>query len=122
MVFLEEEDHRREGRVVSLRTGFRELSGRRRMKVIKEIHERFERFFYQEENFNFSPFRRKLKFHIFSCLKFHKFKFFIKNIQTMNFRLKKFKFSDKFFPQLKLSIQTHSYLVFGSGISKFQGI
>ncbi|KAL5124692.1 Phosphoglycerate mutase-like protein AT74 [Glycine soja] len=41
-----------------------------RMKVIKEIYERFRRFFYQEENFTFSPFRRKLKFHIFSCLKF----------------------------------------------------
>jgi len=32
--------------------------------------EHFRRFFYKEENFNFSPFRRKLKFHIFSCLKF----------------------------------------------------
>jgi len=41
-----------------------------KMNIIKEIHECFERFFYQEENFNFSPFRKKLKFHIFSCLKF----------------------------------------------------
>jgi len=40
------------------------------MKVIKEICKRFKRFFYQEENFNFSPFRKKLKLHIFSCLKF----------------------------------------------------
>ena len=42
-----------------------------RMKVIKEIHKLFERFFYQEGNFNFSPFRMKLKFHIFSCLKLY---------------------------------------------------
>jgi len=41
-----------------------------RMKVIKETREHFGRFFYQEENFNFSPFRRKLKFCTFSCLKF----------------------------------------------------
>ena len=41
-----------------------------RMEVRMETHEHFERFFYQEENFNFSPFRRKLKFHIFSYLKF----------------------------------------------------
>ena len=25
----------------------------------------------QEKNFNFSPFRKKLKFHIFCCLKFY---------------------------------------------------
>ena len=31
----------------------------------------FGRFSYQKENFNFSPFKRKLKFHIFSCLKFY---------------------------------------------------
>ena len=49
-----------------------------RMKVMNEIHEHFGTFFYQEENFNFSHFRRKLKFHIFSCLKSKKFKFFIK--------------------------------------------
>jgi len=41
-----------------------------RMNVIKEIRRRFRRFFYQEVNFNFSHFRMKLKFHIFSCLKF----------------------------------------------------
>ena len=40
------------------------------MNVIKEIHEHFLRFFHQEDNFNFSPFRRKLKFHNFICLKF----------------------------------------------------
>ena len=40
------------------------------MKVIKKIRKRFERFFNQEENFNFSPFKRKLKFQIFSRLKF----------------------------------------------------
>ena len=40
------------------------------MKVIKKIRERFGMFLYQEENFNFSPFRKKLKSHIFSCLKF----------------------------------------------------
>ena len=70
-----------------------------RMKVIKEIRKCFRRLLCQEENLNFSPFRRKLKFHIFSCLKFcfkiPKIKFFIKNIQPMNFRLQKFKFSDK---------------------------
>jgi len=48
---------------------FRNFHVEERMKVIKEIHECFRRFFYQE-NFNFSHFRRKLKFHIFSCLKF----------------------------------------------------
>jgi len=77
-----------------------------RMKVIKEIRESFGRFFYQEENFNFSLFRRKLKLHIFSCLnsilKFQKFIFFIKNIQTMNFRLKKFKFSNKLLSSVKI--------------------
>ena len=41
-----------------------------RMKVIKEICQYFRIFLYQEGNFNFSPFKRKLKFHIFSCLKF----------------------------------------------------
>ena len=70
MVFLEEEDHRREGRVASSRTGFRELSGERKDECYKEIGERFRRFLCQEENFNFSPFRRKLKLHVFSCLKF----------------------------------------------------
>ncbi|KAL3033161.1 hypothetical protein AAZX31_02G122100 [Glycine max] len=54
-----------------------------RMKeVIKEIRKHFRRFLYQEENFNFSLFRKKLKFHIFNCLNFYfkipKFKFFIK--------------------------------------------
>ena len=29
-----------------------------KMNVIKEIRERFKRFFYQEETFNFSPFKR----------------------------------------------------------------
>ena len=52
-----------------------------RMKVIKETREHFGRFFYQEENFNFSPFRRKLKFCTFSCLKFC-FKFFVKKYQN----------------------------------------
>jgi len=42
----------------------------KRKKVIKKMHELFGRFFHQEENFNFSSFRRKLKFYIFSCLKF----------------------------------------------------
>ena len=51
------------------------------MKVIKKIHKQFGRFFYQKENFNFSSFRRKLKFDIFSCLKFQKFKFFIKKFK-----------------------------------------
>ena len=49
---------------------FENFQVKERMKLIKETHERFGRFFYQEENFNFSPFRRKLKFHIFNCLKF----------------------------------------------------
>ena len=39
---------------------FENFQVKERMKVIKEIHEYFGRFFYQEENFNFSPFRRKL--------------------------------------------------------------
>jgi len=30
------------------------------MKVIKKIHELFERFFYQEDNFNFSSFRKEI--------------------------------------------------------------
>ena len=49
---------------------FQELSGGREEKVIKKIREHFEKFFYQKENFNFYPFRRKLKFHIFCYLKF----------------------------------------------------
>ena len=36
----------------------------------KNTRNYFGRFFYQEENFNFSPFKRKLKFHIFCYLKF----------------------------------------------------
>ena len=50
---------------------FRNFHVKERMNVIKEIHECFESFFNQEENFNFSPFRRKLKFHIFSYLKLY---------------------------------------------------
>ena len=77
-----------------------------KMKVIKEIRECLGRFFYQEENFNFSPFRRKLKFHIFSCLKFcfkiTKIYILHKKIQTMNFRLKKFKFSSKLLSSIKI--------------------
>ena len=42
----------------------------KRMRSRREIHERFEGFFYQEENFNFSYFKRKLKFYIFNYLKF----------------------------------------------------
>ena len=38
-------------------------------KGYKKIHKCFKRFLYQEDNFNFSHLRRKLKFHIFSCLK-----------------------------------------------------
>jgi len=49
---------------------FKNFQAEERMKVIKKIHKHFRRFFYQEYNFNFSHFRRKLKFHIFSCLKF----------------------------------------------------
>ena len=49
---------------------FRNFKGEERIKVIKKIRERFRIFLYQEENFNFSYFRRKLKFYIFSCLKF----------------------------------------------------
>ena len=70
-VFLEEEDYWCAGRVTSSRTRFQNFQVEERMKVIKEIHEHFRKFFYQEENFNFSHFRRKLKFHIFSCLKFY---------------------------------------------------
>jgi len=54
---------------------FRNFQVEERMKVIKEIHEHFGRFFYQEENSNFSHFKRKLKFHIFSlklCFKIPK--------------------------------------------------
>lgn len=40
------------------------------MKIIKKIHKYFERFFYQEKNFNFSYFRKKLKFYLFNYLKF----------------------------------------------------
>ena len=40
-----------------------------KIKVIKEIREYFRKFFHKKESFNFSHFRRKLKFHIFSCLK-----------------------------------------------------
>ena len=50
--------------------GFRKLSVEEEIKVKKKIHEHFEIFFYQEKNFNLSLFRRKLKFHIFNCLKF----------------------------------------------------
>jgi len=81
---------------------FRNFQVEERMKVIKEIYECFKRFLYQEENFNFLHLRRKLKLHIFSCLKFKKFKFFIKKIQTMNFRLQKFKFSDKLLFSVKI--------------------
>ena len=42
-----------------------------KIKVIKEINKRFKRLFYQKENFNFLPFRKKLKFHIFNCLKLY---------------------------------------------------
>jgi len=44
-VFLEVEDHRCEGRVASSKTEFR-TQVEERMKVIKEIHECFGRFFY----------------------------------------------------------------------------
>jgi len=61
-------DVRKESRVRD--QGFRRnFKVKERMKVIEEIYEFFGRFFYEEENFNFSPFRRKLKFHIFSYLK-----------------------------------------------------
>ena len=39
--------------------------------MIKKAHEHFERFFNLKKNFNFSHFKKKLKFHIFSCLKFY---------------------------------------------------
>ena len=41
---------------------------KKKMKIINR--QTFERLFYQQENFNFSHFKMKLKFDIFSCLKF----------------------------------------------------
>ena len=68
-VFLEEDDHRHEERVASSRMRFRKLSGGREDEGYKGNTRTFWKVFYEEENFNFSLFRRKLKFHIFSCLK-----------------------------------------------------
>ena len=61
-VFLEEEDHRRERRVASSRMRFRKPSREReRMKIIKEIHKPFWKVIFIKENFNFSPFKKKIK-------------------------------------------------------------
>ena len=51
-MFLEEEDYLHEGRVANLRTRFQKHSGGREMKVIKEIHQQFRRFFKKRISFS----------------------------------------------------------------------
>jgi len=80
-MFLEKEDHQRryflKKKIIGMRKelrvrerNFENFQVEEKIKVIKEIHKLFGRFFYQEEKINFSPLRKKLKLHIFNCLKF----------------------------------------------------
>ena len=55
-MFLEEEDHQREGRVMSSRTGFRELSGGRENEGYKENMQMFWKILLSRREFQFITF------------------------------------------------------------------